>query len=95
MRRLRSPKLSKNGWQELHKAAILELDPEQLPARVEAAEGAIAARASPGTQISRGERRSMDDALSALRMSSSTPLQFEHRTSPGVNFPSKHSPTYH
>ena len=25
--------------------------------------------------------------------SSSTPLQFEHRISPGVNFPSKHSPT--
>jgi hypothetical protein len=60
--------LPENGWQELYKAAILELDPEQLQARVEAAEGAIATRASLGAQISRGERRAMDDALSALRM---------------------------
>jgi hypothetical protein len=60
--------LRENGWQELYKAAILELDPEQLQTRVEAAEGAIAARVSLGVQISRDERRSMDDALSALRM---------------------------
>ena len=60
--------MSKNGWQELYKAAVLELDPEQLRARAEAAEGAISSRASLGTQISRDERRSMDDALTALRM---------------------------
>jgi hypothetical protein len=35
---------------------------------VKAAESAIAARASLGVQISRYERRAMDDALSALRM---------------------------
>jgi hypothetical protein len=62
------PKLSENGWQELYKAAILELDPMQLQDRVQAAESAISARASLGVQISRGERRAMDDALSALRM---------------------------
>ena len=62
------PKLSENGWQELYKAAILELDPMQLQDRVKAAESAITARASLGVQISRDERRAMDDALSALRM---------------------------
>ena len=61
--------MSENGWQELYKAAILELDPKQLQARVEAAEDAITARTSLGAQISRDERRSMDDTLSALRMS--------------------------
>lgn len=62
------PKLSENGWQELYKAAILELDPMQLQDRVKAAESAINARASLGVQISRAEQRAMDDALSALRM---------------------------
>jgi hypothetical protein len=40
----------------------------QLQDRVKAAESAITARASLGVQISRYERRAMDDALSALRM---------------------------
>jgi hypothetical protein len=62
------PELSENGWQELYKAAILELDPMQLQDRVKAAESAITARASLGVQISRYERSAMDDALSALRM---------------------------
>lgn len=60
--------MSENGWQELYKAAILELDPMQLQDRVKAAESAINARASLGVQISRAEQRAMDDALSALRM---------------------------
>ncbi len=54
-------------WRELFKAAILELDPEQLQLRVKAAEDAINARASSGVRVSRGERRAMDDALSTLR----------------------------
>jgi hypothetical protein len=61
MRRLRSPKLSENGWQELYKAAILELDPKQLQARVEAAEGAIAVCASHAARISRDERRAKSE----------------------------------
>jgi hypothetical protein len=47
MQRLGSPKLSENGWQELYKAAVLELDPEQLEARVEAAEGVAHFEAVP------------------------------------------------
>jgi hypothetical protein len=55
-------------WRVLFKAAILELDPEQLQARVKAAEEAISARASSDVPVSRDERRSMDEALSTLRL---------------------------
>jgi hypothetical protein len=54
-------------WRDLYKAAILELDPKQLQARVKAAEDAINARASRDARIPRDERRAMDDALSTLR----------------------------
>ena len=54
-------------WRDLYKAAILELDPKQLQARVKAAEDAINARASGDARVSRDERRAMDDALSTLR----------------------------
>ncbi len=54
-------------WRALYKAAILELNPKQLEARVKAAEDAISARTSSEARITREERRSMDDALSALR----------------------------
>jgi hypothetical protein len=56
-----------NQWRALYKAAILELDPKQLEARVKAAEDAIRVRASSGGRITREERRSMDEALSVLR----------------------------
>jgi hypothetical protein len=55
-------------WRVLFKAAILELDPEQLQARVKAAEDAINSRVSSDVPVSRDERRSMDDALSTLRV---------------------------
>lgn len=55
-------------WRALYKAAILELDPKQLEARVKAAEDAIRTRAASEARITREERRSMDDALSALRV---------------------------
>lgn len=55
-----------NRWRELYQAAILELDPELLLARVKAAEGAIRARASLNGDISSGERIAVQDALSAL-----------------------------
>ena len=47
---------------------MIELDPEQLQARVKAAEDAINARASGDARVSRDERRAMDDALSDLRV---------------------------
>ena len=53
-------------WQELYRAAILELDPALLQIRLKAAEAAINARLG-GPQISREERRDIDAALSALR----------------------------
>jgi hypothetical protein len=55
-------------WRALFKAAILELDPEQLQARVKAAEEAISARVSSDVPVSRDERRAMDEALSTLRL---------------------------
>jgi hypothetical protein len=54
-------------WRALYKAAILELDPKQLEARVKAAEDAISARAASEARITREERRAMDDALCVLR----------------------------
>lgn len=55
-------------WRALYRAAILELDPEQLQARVKAAEDAINARISADARVPRDERREMDDALSTLRL---------------------------
>jgi hypothetical protein len=58
--------MSEINWRELYRAAILELDPMLLKARVKAAEDAINARLADA-QIPRDERRDMDSALSALR----------------------------
>jgi hypothetical protein len=55
-------------WRDLYRAAILELDPKRLQARVKAAEDAINARASSEARVSREERREMNDALSTLRI---------------------------
>ncbi len=55
-------------WRTLYRAAILELDPKRLQARVKAAEDAIVARKSSDARVSRDERREMDDALSTLRI---------------------------
>jgi hypothetical protein len=55
-------------WRNLYRAAILELDPKRLQARVKTAEDAIHVRASSGARVSREERREMDDALSTLRI---------------------------
>ena len=55
-------------WRALYRAAILELDPKRLQARVKAAEEAIHARASSGARVSRDERREMEDALSTMRI---------------------------
>ncbi len=55
-------------WRTLYRAAILELDPKRLQARVQAAEDAIVARKSSDARVSRDERREMEDALSTLRV---------------------------
>lgn len=54
-------------WRALYRAALLELDPRQLQARVRAAEDAISARAR-SARVPLGERKEMDDALSTLRV---------------------------
>jgi hypothetical protein len=54
-------------WRALYRAAILELEPKRLQARVREAEDAIKARAS-SARVPPGERKEMDDALSTLRV---------------------------
>jgi hypothetical protein len=58
--------MPESNWQELYKAAILELIPELLRIRVKIAEDAINARLADA-KISRSERKEIEDALSALR----------------------------
>jgi hypothetical protein len=60
--------MAESQWRALYRAAILELDPKRLQARVKAAEDTINARASSEVRISRDERREMNDALSTLRI---------------------------
>jgi hypothetical protein len=55
-------------WRTLYRAAILELDPKRLRARVKAAEDAIHTRASADARVPRDERREMDDALATMRV---------------------------
>jgi hypothetical protein len=55
-------------WRALYRAAILELDPKRLQARITAAEDAIHERASSEARVSREERRELEDALSTLRV---------------------------
>ena len=54
-------------WRALYKAALLELDPKQLHARVQAAMDAIHARASDA-RVPREERIAMEEALLTLRI---------------------------
>jgi hypothetical protein len=59
-------------WRDLYKAAMLELDPKQLQARVKAAEDAINARASGDARLSRDERRAKSNGRRLVR-----PARFE------------------
>jgi hypothetical protein len=65
---LQELQMVESQWRGLYRAAILELDPKRLQARVKAAEDAINARASSEARVSRDERREMNDALSTLRI---------------------------
>jgi len=57
-----------NHWRDLYRAAVLEVDLQQLQSRVKAAEDAIRARAAGHGEISREERIAIEDAMSALRV---------------------------
>ncbi len=58
--------MPEGNWRELYKAAILELISELLRIRVKIAEDAINSRLEDA-KISRGERKELEAALSALR----------------------------
>jgi hypothetical protein len=63
------------GWQELYRAAMLELRPEQLRLRIDDAEKAIQQRIAElrqGDSSSAEELRALDDALRGLRVLAST-----------------------
>jgi hypothetical protein len=54
------------NWLKLYQAAILEINPDELPTRIEAAEQAIAQRESL-VDITELERRKLADARSMLK----------------------------
>ena len=59
------------GWQELYRAALLEVRPEELRPRIDAAEAAIQQRIVELRQSDSScevERHALADALSALRI---------------------------
>ena len=58
---------NESSWQELYRAAVLELDSFLFQIRVNEALAAINARASAGHWIPRDERIDMNEAQSALR----------------------------
>jgi hypothetical protein len=63
------------AWQELYRAAVLELCPEELQRRIDDAEKAIQQRMAElrGNDCGSGEeRQALDDALRGLRVLAST-----------------------
>ena len=64
------PEILYPEWQPAYRAALLELDPKQLPDRVIAAETAIFSRlqAISGNMDHHAERRAIEDALAGLRV---------------------------
>jgi hypothetical protein len=62
--------MTHQDWQELYKAAMLELRPEELGQRIEAAESAIQQRLqelSATAAVAGGEHHALADALRGLR----------------------------
>ncbi len=55
-----------NNWWQLYRAAVLEIDRNNLRDRVTAAEDAIRVRASIIGQVSSEERNAIQDAMAAL-----------------------------
>jgi hypothetical protein len=64
--------MTENGaaWQAYYQAALLELDPEKLPQRVEAAETTIFKRLQDlaYSSNSHAERQAIEDAVASLRV---------------------------
>jgi hypothetical protein len=58
---------NESSWQELYRAAVLELNFSLLQIRVNEALAAINARTSDGHWVPRDERIDMDEARSKLR----------------------------
>jgi len=58
---------NESSWQELYRAAVLELNSSLLQIRVNEALAAINARTSDGLWVPRDERIDMDEARSTLR----------------------------
>jgi hypothetical protein len=73
-----SPNISFPEWQADYQAALVELDPEKLPKRVETAETAIFKRLQTlsGNQGSYAERQAIEDALGSLRLLKRENLRF-------------------
>ncbi len=69
------------SWQELYRAALLEVDPEQLRQRIDDAEKAIHERSEElrqaGDQVNE-EQGAMADALRALRVLAQSECQAGH-----------------
>ena len=66
-----------NGWRELYRAAILELDKTQIPPRITQAENAIAGRSRElfdEDGVNAEEKQALDDALYFLQALRSTLL---------------------
>lgn len=64
-----------NQWRDLYKAALLELHPEELRGRIQAAEKAIElkiAEMKQGESTTDGERQEIDDALRGLHVLANT-----------------------
>jgi FKBP-type peptidyl-prolyl cis-trans isomerase (trigger factor) len=75
------------SWQELYRAALLEVQPEQLRQRIDAAEKAIFERSEElrqaGNQGNK-EQAAMADALRALRVLAQSECQAGHLRLPEV-----------
>jgi hypothetical protein len=75
------------SWQELYRAALLEVQPEQLRRRIDAAEKAIFQRSEELRQASNQvneEQAAMADALRALRVLAQSECQPVHLRLPEV-----------
>ena len=78
------------GWRELYRAAILELDPTQLPERILEAETALILRAKELFQHggrNEQETQDLDDAMYALQ-ALRTALKYNSSAASAVDKPS-------
>jgi hypothetical protein len=74
-------------WQELYRAALLELRPEELRPRIDTAERAMQQRLAElrrNDSDSEEERRALDDASRGLRMLASTECKAPQSTPSGL-----------